>query len=78
MTDDFLRSRLDGIIYPRHPLAVLGDKLPWSKFEASIAPFLSINPSLLKQIRDLISLVSLSSKKVGMSATKGVLVCRFV
>ena len=30
MTDDFFRSRLDGMIDPRHPLAVLGDKLPWS------------------------------------------------
>ena len=29
MTDDFFRSRLDGMIDPRHPLAVLGDKLPW-------------------------------------------------
>jgi hypothetical protein len=25
MTDDFFRSRLDGMIDPRHPLAVLGD-----------------------------------------------------
>ena len=40
MTDDFFRSRLDGMIDPRHPLAVLGDKLPWSKLEASIAPYL--------------------------------------
>ena len=38
MTDDFFRSRLDGMIDPRHPLAVLGDKLPWHKLEASIAP----------------------------------------
>ena len=38
MTDDFFRSRLDGMIDPRHPLAILGDKLPWSKLEASIAP----------------------------------------
>ncbi len=78
MTDDFFRSRLDGIIDPRHLLAVLGDKLPWSKLEASIAPSLPTNPSLLKQIRDLISLVSLSSPKVGMSATKVAHVCRFV
>ena len=41
MTDDFFRSRLDGMIDPRHPLAVLGDKLPWSKLEASIAPITS-------------------------------------
>ena len=33
MTDDFFRFRLDGMIDARHPLAVLGDKLPWSKLE---------------------------------------------
>ena len=44
MTDDFFRSRLDGMIDPRHPLAVLGDKLPWSKLEASIAPIFAHQP----------------------------------
>ena len=44
MTDDFFRSRLDGMIDPRHPLAVLGDKLPWPKLEASIAPIFSPQP----------------------------------
>ena len=78
MTDDFFRSRLDGMIDPRHPLAVLGDKLPWHKLEASIAPIIANQPSLLKQIWDLISGGSLSSPKVGMSATKVVPVCRFV
>ncbi len=31
MTDDFLGSRLDGMIDPRQPLAVLGDMLAWPK-----------------------------------------------
>ena len=44
MTDDFFRSRLDGMIDARHPLAVLGDKLPWSKLEASIAPIFAHQP----------------------------------
>jgi len=44
MTDDFFRSRLDGMIDPRHPLAVLGDKLPWPKLEASIAPIFAHQP----------------------------------
>ena len=38
MTDDFFRSRLDGMIDPRHPLAVLADQLPWSKLEACPCP----------------------------------------
>ena len=44
MTDDFFRSRLDGMIDARHPLAVLGDKLPWSKLEACIAPIFAHQP----------------------------------
>jgi len=44
MTDDFFRSRLDCMIDPRHPLAVLADKLPWSKLEASIAPIFAHHP----------------------------------
>jgi len=78
MTDDFFRSRLDGMIDPRHPLAVLGDKLLGLSSKPPLPPSLPTNPSLLKQIRDLISLVSLSSPKVGMSATKVAHVCRFV
>ena len=41
MTDDFFRSRLDGMIDARHPLAVLGDKLPWSKLEVNCCQFRS-------------------------------------
>jgi IS5 family transposase len=44
MTDDLIRSRLDGMIYARHPLAVLGDKLPWSKLEACISPIFAHQP----------------------------------
>jgi transposase, IS5 family len=38
MTDDFFRSRLDQMIDPRHALAVLAQRLPWEKIEASLAP----------------------------------------
>jgi hypothetical protein len=38
MNDDFFCSRLGGMIDARHPLAVLGNMLPWPKLEASIAP----------------------------------------
>ena len=38
MTDDFFRSRLDQMIDPRHPLAVLAQRLPWQKIEARLAP----------------------------------------
>jgi IS5 family transposase len=37
-TDDFFRARLDGMVDPRHPLAVLGRRMPWSQIEASLAP----------------------------------------
>ncbi len=37
-TDDFFRARLDGMVDPRHPLAVLARRLPWAQIEASLAP----------------------------------------
>jgi len=37
-TDDFFRARLDGMVDPRHPLAVLAQRMPWSQIEASLAP----------------------------------------
>lgn len=37
-TDDFFRARLDGMVDPRHPLAALGRRMPWSQIEASLAP----------------------------------------
>jgi IS5 family transposase len=37
-TDDFFRARLDGMVDPRHPLAVLARKMPWSEIEAALAP----------------------------------------
>lgn len=40
-TDDFFRARLDGMVDMRHPLAVLGSRMPWSQIEASIAPLLA-------------------------------------
>ncbi|WP_257806831.1 IS5 family transposase [Burkholderia glumae] len=38
MTDDFFRSRLDGMIDLKHPLAVLATHMPWAQFDASFAP----------------------------------------
>jgi len=38
MTDDFFRCRLDAMIDPRHPLAVLATRMPWAQIEASFAP----------------------------------------
>ena len=40
-TDDFFRARLDGMVDPRHPLAVLASKMPWSDIEAALAPALA-------------------------------------
>ncbi len=37
-TDDFFRARLDGMVDPRHPLAVLARRMPWVQIEASLAP----------------------------------------
>ena len=38
MTDDFFRARLDGMIDPRHALAVLAQRLPWAQIRQAIAP----------------------------------------
>jgi hypothetical protein len=37
-SDDFFRARLDGMVDPRHPLAVLAHKMPWTEIEAALAP----------------------------------------
>src|SRR5260370_33494960 len=37
-TPDFFRSRLDAMIYLRHPLAVLATKMPWASIETTLAP----------------------------------------
>jgi IS5 family transposase len=38
MTDDFFRARLERMIDLKHPLAVLGNRLPWTQLEAALAP----------------------------------------
>ena len=38
MTDDFFRARLDAMIDPKHALAVLAHRLPWSQIEQAVAP----------------------------------------
>jgi len=40
-TPDFFRSRLDGMIDLRHPLAVLASRMPWNSIEAALAPVLA-------------------------------------
>ena len=37
-TEDLFRARLDQMIDPRHPLAVLATRMPWSAVEAIVAP----------------------------------------
>ena len=37
-TPDFFRSRLDAMVDPRHPLAVLAGRLDWEQIESRIAP----------------------------------------
>ena len=37
-TPDFFRARLDGMVDPSHPLAVLASRLPWGRIEAALAP----------------------------------------
>ena len=37
-TDDFFRARLDGMVDPQRPLAVLARRLPLPQIEASLAP----------------------------------------
>lgn len=37
-TSDFFRARLDQMIDPRHPLAVLATRMPWAQLEAAVAP----------------------------------------
>lgn len=37
-TDDFFRARLDGMVDPRHPLAVLARRMPWAQIEAALEP----------------------------------------
>jgi IS5 family transposase len=36
-TDDFFRARLDRMVDPRHPLAVLARKMPRAEIEAALA-----------------------------------------
>ena len=37
-TPDFFRARLDGMVDPSHPLAVLASRLTWERIEAALAP----------------------------------------
>lgn len=37
-TPDFFRARLDAMIDPHHPLAVLALRMPWVEIESALAP----------------------------------------
>ena len=51
-TDDFFRARLDGMVDPRHPLAVLACRMPWSQIEASLAPLFARKARMGKSRED--------------------------
>ena len=51
-TDDFFRARLDGMVDPRHPLAVLGRRMAWSQIEASLAPLFARKARMGKSRED--------------------------
>lgn len=51
-TDDFFRARLDGMIDPRHPLAVLTRRMPWAEIEASLAPLLTHKDRAGRTVQD--------------------------
>jgi transposase, IS5 family len=53
MTDDFFRNRLDQMIDLRHPLAVLGNRMPWQEIEASLAQRWARQVKAGKKIEDL-------------------------
>ncbi|MCR1345610.1 hypothetical protein NRY68_07320 [Acidithiobacillus ferrooxidans] len=36
-TEDFFRGRIDHMIDPRHPLAILASRMPWQAIEALVA-----------------------------------------
>jgi transposase, IS5 family len=38
MTDDFFRARLEQMIDLKHPLTVLGNRIPWGQIEVALAP----------------------------------------
>ncbi len=43
MTDDFFRARLEQMIDLKHPLAVLGNRMPWGQIETALAHALTHN-----------------------------------
>jgi transposase, IS5 family len=51
-TDDFFCARLNGMVDPRHPLAVLARRLPWAQIEASLAPLFARKARMGKSRED--------------------------
>lgn len=54
-TPDFFVGRLEQMVDPKHPLAVLGSRMPWAALEKSLAPSLerAPKPVALDQVHDL-------------------------
>ena len=54
-TPDFFRARLDAMVDPKHPLAVLAAQLPWDRIEAALAPKFAHRdrPAQHEQVDDL-------------------------
>jgi IS5 family transposase len=53
MTDDFFRNRLDQVIDPRYPLAVLANRIPWQEIEASLTHRFARQVRSGKKIQDI-------------------------
>jgi IS5 family transposase len=52
MTDDFFRARLEQMIDLKHPLAVLGSRIPWSSLESTLGSAFARKNRDGKQIAD--------------------------
>ncbi len=51
--DDFFRSRIDQMIDPRTPLAVLASRMPWQEIEASLAHQFARQVKAGKKVEDI-------------------------
>jgi transposase, IS5 family len=68
-TDSFFASRLEAMIDMRHPLAVLGTRLPWSSIEASLLPLFAHKDRSGKAVTDE-DLFGPSTQLVGVGVSR--------
>lgn len=54
-TPDFFVARLEQMIDPRHPLAVLATRMPWAALEKALTPTpeIALQPAVTEQVEDL-------------------------